>query len=140
MLMIQVECRVARAKCKLGTTASNEGPTPITFAKDMWICFLSVGTSEPRRLKLSKVEIKRVSTFKLLLVFGIRKICVGTITSTRRLRRQTRSHTIRETAVKHNYHQMWARVWTLEYTVRIEYARQYRGRLPEYLANEIQGV
>ena len=52
-----------------------------TKTKDMWICFLSVGTSEPERLKLSNVtseperlklsnvEIERVPTFKLLGVW-----------------------------------------------------------------------
>ena len=64
----------------------------------------SVGTSEPERLKLSSIEIERVPTFKLL-VFGNRKICVGTITSTRRLRRQTRGYTIYQ-------------MWVLQYTVR----------------------
>ena len=40
-----------------------------TKTKNMCICFLSVGTSEPERLKLSNVEIGRVPTFKLLGVW-----------------------------------------------------------------------
>ena len=95
-----------------------------TKTKDMWICFLSVGTSEQERLKLSNVEIERVPTFKLL----------GAYLANKRL------HYLRDCRKAQLPSDVGTTVYCTKIHSLLEYASPVWVGLPEYLANEIQRV
>ena len=111
-----------------------------TKTKDMWICFLSVGTSEPERLRLSIVEIERVPTYKLLGVGQQEYLRWNHHINETVKKANKRLHYLRDCRKAQLPSDVGTTVYCTKIRALLEYASPVWGGLPEYLANEIQRV
>ena len=125
-----------------------------TKTKDIWICFLSVGTSEPERLKLSNVtseperlklsnvEIERVPTFKLLGVWQQENLRWNHHINETVRKANKRLHYLRDCHKAQLPPDVCTTVYCTKIRPLLEYASPVWGGLPDYmyLANEIQRV
>ena len=111
-----------------------------TKTKDIWICFLSVGTSEPERLRLSNVEIERVPTFKLLGVWQQENLRWNHHTNETVKKANRRLHYLRDCRKAQLPSDVSTTVYCTKIRPLLECASPVWGGLPEYLANEIQRV
>ena len=111
-----------------------------TKTKDMWICFLLVGTSEPGRLRLSNVQIERVPTFKLLGVWQQENLRWNHHINETVKKANKRLHYLRDCRKAQLPSDVGTTVYCTKIRPLLEYASPVWGGLPEYLANEIQRV
>ena len=111
-----------------------------TKTKDMWICFLSVGSSEPERLRLSNVEIERVPTFELLGVWQQENLRWNHHINETVKKANKRLHYLRDCRKAQLPSDVGTTVYCTKIHPLLEYASTVWGGLPEYLANEIQRV
>ena len=106
----------------------------------MWICFLSVDTSEPERLKLSNVEIERVPTFKLLGVWQQENLRWNHHINETVKKANKRLHYLRDCCKEQLPPDVGTTVYCTKICPLLEHASPVWGGLPDYLANEIQRV
>ena len=120
--------------------ADNNMSLNTTKTKDMWICFLSVGTSEPERLKLSNIEIERVPTFKLLGVWQQENLRWNHHINETVKKANKRLHYLRDCRKAQLPPDVGTTVYCTKIRPLLEYASPVWCGLPDYLANEIQRV
>lgn len=111
-----------------------------TKTKDMWICFLLKGTSEPEKLELSEAEIERVPTFKLLGVWQQDNLRWNEHINQTTKKANKRLYYLRDCRKAQLPQDVGITVYRTKIRPLLEYASPVWGGIPDYLVNELQRV